>query len=114
GSAANRAWASAVMLQPRQTAVYSLRYEPGHYRTALYPELSVIQELEMARSVADGQAAEALVADQNVRAQSEDEILHSEIAGGSNCPCQIIGRCCSVKELGGTSDLACGVWRKGP
>ena len=111
-SSANRAWDSDVMLQPRQGALYGLGYEPGHYRTALYPELSVIQKLEMARRVADNQAAEAFVAHQNVRAQSEDEILQSKIASGSNCPCQIIGRCCIVKEIGRTTDLECGVWSK--
>jgi len=64
------------------------------------------------RRVADDETSESLVADQNVGAESEYEVVEVEIPGGSNCPCQILGRCCIVEEIGWTTDLECGVLSK--
>ena len=66
----------------------------------------------MARSIADHQAAESHVADEDIGAEAKHEVLDLEIPGSSNCPCQIICRCCIVKEIGWTTDLECGVLTK--
>ncbi len=66
----------------------------------------------MARGIADDKAAKPLVADENVGAESEHEILESKLSRGSNCPCQILDRCCIVEEISWTTNPECGVLSK--
>lgn len=110
--AANRAWDSDVVLESGQVAFDCLRYEFRHDSSALDPEPTIVHELEVARDVADDEAAKSLVTDEDVGSQTEDEVFDIEITGGCYGPCQIIGRCCIVKEIGGTADLERGVLSK--
>jgi len=66
----------------------------------------------VAGDVADDKTTKSLVPNEDVGSQTEDEVLNIEIASGGDCPCQIIGRCGIVKEIGGTTDLECGVLSK--
>src|SRR6185437_8299625 len=101
-----------VMLETRQSALDCLGYQPCHHRAGLNPKFALIEEFQVAGSVADHQAAKALVADQYIGAQSEHEILDTDLSGGADRPCQIVGRCCIVEEIGWTTDLECGVLSK--
>ena len=110
--AANCAWDSDVVLEAGQVAFNGLRYEFRHNSSTLDPEAAIVEEPEVTRRVTDDEAAKSLVSDQDVGSQAEDEVFDVEIACGSDGPCQIICRCCIVKEIGGTADLECGVLSK--
>ena len=66
----------------------------------------------MTGSIADDEASESLVADQDVGAEAEYEVLDPEIAGNGYGPCQIFCRCGIVEEIGWTADPECGVLSK--
>jgi len=109
---ADRAGNSDVVLQARQSALDSLRYQPCHHCSALNPEPAVVEKLQMAGCIPDDKAPESPVADEDVCTEPEYEILDSELTGSSDSPCQILGRCGIVKEIGWTADLECGVLSK--
>src|SRR5258706_11724183 len=111
-SAPNGARYSNVVLKAGQFPFDGQGNQFCHHRTALNPELGVVAELEMARGIADDQATESLVTDENIGAQPQHEVIESELAGGSNCPCQVIDRCCIVEEISGTTNPECGVLSK--
>jgi hypothetical protein len=100
------------MLQPRQSPFHRLRDEPRHHSPALDPELAALQELQVARSVTDDESAKSFVADEDIGAQTQHEILDTELSGSRDSPCQILGRCCIVEEIGGTANPKCGVLSK--
>ncbi len=106
---ANRAGNSDVVLQARQSTLDGLRYQPCHYCSAFHPELAPVEKLQMGGRIPDDEAPESLVADEDVGTEPEYEILDSEFTGSANSPCQILGRCCIVEEIGWTADLECGV-----
>ena len=110
--AADCAWDSDVVLDARQAAFHGLRYEFRHNSSSLDPEPAIVEESQVARCVTDDEAAKSLVSDQDVGSQTEDEVFDVEITCGGDSPCQIICRCCIVKEIGGTADLECGVLSK--
>ena len=107
--AADRARNAYVVLQPREPALDSLRDELGHDGAALDPEPPVVQKFQVAGRIPDNKSAEAFVADEDVGAEPEHEIVDAEVSGSSYGPCQIVGRCCIVKEIGWTTDPECGV-----
>lgn len=109
---ANRAGNSDVVLQTRQAALDGLGYQPCHHRSALHPKPAVVEKLQMAGSISDDEAPESFVADEDVGTEPEYEILDSELTSSSDGPCQILGRCGIVKEIGWTADLECGVLSK--
>ena len=106
---ANSAWDSNVVFQTRQSALDGLRYQPCHYGTALHPELAIVEKLQMARSIPNYETPESLVADKDVGTETEYEILDFEITGSTDSPCQILGRCGIVEDVGWTADPECGV-----
>ena len=109
---ANRAGNSDVVLQTRQSALDGLRYQPCHHCSALHPEPAIVEKLQMAGSIPDDEAPESFVANKDVGAEPEYEILDSELTSSGDGPCQILGRCGIVKEIGWTADLECGVLSK--
>jgi hypothetical protein len=66
----------------------------------------------MAGGIPNYEAPESLVADEYVGTEAEHEILDPELASRGDGPCQILCRCCIVKEIGWTADLECGVLSK--
>ena len=109
---ANGARDPNVVLEARQAAFDSQRYEFRHDSSTLDPEPTIVEESEVTRCVADHEASKSLVSDENVGSESEHEIFDVEITGSGYSPCQIICRCCIVKEIGWTADLECGVLSK--
>lgn len=103
---------SDVVLQAGPFALDGLRYQPRHHCSALHPEPTIVEKLQMTRSVADDQSPESLVADKDVGTEPKDEVLDSELTRGRDSPCQIFRRCGIVKEIGWTADLECGVLSK--
>ncbi|MEA2761319.1 MAG: hypothetical protein QOD47_603 [Gemmatimonadaceae bacterium] len=101
-----------VVLETRKSALDSLRYQPRHHCPTLHPEPAIIGELQMTRSVPNHKAAESLVADEDVGAEPEHEVLHPQVTSGGDSPCQILGRCCIVEEIGWTADPERGVLSK--
>jgi hypothetical protein len=63
----------------------------------------------MTRRITDDQAPKSPVADEDIGTQAKDEVFDAKIPRGSDCPCQILGRCCIVEKIGWTTDLECGV-----
>ncbi len=101
-----------IVLQTRQPTLDGLRNQPCHHRSALHPQPSVVEKFQMARGIPNDETAEPLVADEYVGAETEHEILDSEVTGGGDSPCQILRRCCIVEEIGWTADPECGVLSK--
>jgi hypothetical protein len=60
-------------------------------------------------SVADYETTESLVADENVRSETKDEILDSKFASSGDSPCQIVRRCSIVEDIRWTTDPESGV-----
>src|SRR4051794_32842290 len=101
--AADGARDADVVLEARESPLYGLRNQFGHHRAAFDPQLSFVEELEVARRVPDDEAAKALVADEYVGAEPEYEIVDAEISGGGDRPCQVVGRCCIVEQIARTT-----------
>ena len=80
--AANGARNADVVLEPGPPAANRLRNELRHHGATLDPELSVLAKREVRGDVSDHQTANALVGDQHVRAQTEDEIRNLGLASG--------------------------------
>ena len=109
---ADRAGDSDVVLQTRQSALDGLRYQPCHHCSAFHPELAVVGKVQMAGRIPDDETPESFVADEDVGTEPEYEILDSELTSSDDSPCQILGRCGIVEEIGWTADLECGVLSK--
>jgi hypothetical protein len=109
---ANSAGDTHVMLEAGPSTLDSLRDQSCHDRPTLDPEPAVVKEFQMTRRISDYQPTESFIANQYVGAEAENEILYAEISCSGDSPCQIIGRCCIVEEIGGTADLECGVLSK--
>ena len=101
------------MLEAGPATLDSLRYEFGHHGAAFDPEPAIIREPEMIGGIADYQAAESLVANEYVGAESENEILDTELACRGYSPCQIVSGCCIVEDIGWTANTECGVLTEG-
>src|SRR5688500_20182552 len=101
-----------VVLQSRQVSFDSLGYELRHDRTALHPELAIVGKAQVVRGIPNDQAAESLVAYENVGTQSEDGVVDTSLAGGGYGPCQIVRRCRLEEESGGSTKRDCGVFSK--
>src|SRR3954469_4856591 len=107
--AAYRARNTNIMFEPGEPSLHRLRNEPGHHGSALYPQSAMVEEFQVARRVPDDESAKALVADEDVGAEAQHEIIDAELSGGGDRPCQIVGRCCIVEQIGWTADPECGV-----
>src|SRR5688572_22161183 len=101
-----------VVLQSRQVSFDSLGYELRHDRTALHPELAIVGKAKVVRGIPNDQAAESLVAYENVVAQSEDEVVDTGLAGGGDGLCQSVRRGSMVEEIGATTKPECTVLSK--
>ena len=108
----DRAGNSDVVLETRESALDSLRYQLCHHGPALDPEPAIVEKLQVTRSIPDDETPESLVTDEDVGSEPKYEILEPEVTGGSDSPCQILGRCCIVEEIGWTADPECGVLSK--
>ena len=75
--AANGARNSDVVLESGPVRARPPGDQLRHHGAALDPELPVVAELEVARGVPDDEAAKSLVADQNVGAEPEHEVIES-------------------------------------
>jgi len=109
---ADRAWYPDIVLEPGEAALDGLRDEFCHHRSTFHPELPSVEKLQVIGDVPDDETAESLVSDEDVCAESEDEVLDSQLASRRNRPCQIVGRCCIVKEIRWTTNPECGVLSK--
>jgi len=107
--AANGAGNAYVMLQTGQTTLDCQRDEFCHYGSALDPKPSIVEKLQVTGGVSYDKAAKPFITNENVCAEAEDEIVDPKLACRADRPCQIIGRCGIVEEIGGTADLECGV-----
>ena len=106
---ANGARDSDVVLESRQAPLDRLGYQPRHHCSALDPKAPVIQKLQVVGRISDNKTSKSTVADQDVGAEAEDEVVDSEVSGGGNSPCQIVGGCSIVEQIGWTADPECGV-----
>ena len=70
----------------------------------LRAEPSVVVEREVPRTVVDDEAAKPLVADQDVGAQSEDEVRDVRCAGRQDRSSEIVGRVSGVEKISGAAD----------
>jgi len=108
----NRARNSDIVFKARQPPLDGLRDQLCHHCSALHPEPAIVQKLQMAGGIPNYEAPESLVADEYVGTEAEHEILDPELASRGDGPCQILGRCCIVEEIGWTADPECGVLSK--
>ena len=63
----------------------------------------------MTGSVPYHKAAESAVANEDVRTQTENEVVDSQLTSSSHSPCQIVRRCCIVEDIGWTTNPERGV-----
>ena len=63
----------------------------------------------MTRSIPDYESPESLVANENVCTEAKNEIVDAKISRGGYSPCQIVGGCCIVEDIGWTTNPERGV-----
>ena len=102
--AADCAWDSDVMLQSAPAFLYHARNDVADHGARFGAQQSMRIDLPARGAVSDHHTAESTVADEYVRAQSEDEPWNTGDARGSNRGGEIVGRCCNVQEVGRASD----------
>lgn len=107
--AADGAGNAYVMLQSGQTTLYREGDEFCHHCPTLDPKPGIIEKLQVTGGVSYNEATKSLITNEDVRAEAEDEIIDPKLTCRAYCPCQIVGRCSIVEEIGGTTDLECGV-----
>ena len=97
------------VLEPRPAALDGLEDEVLHHGAALHPEPPVVVEPEVARAVSDDEPAVAAVADEDVRAEAEDEVRDLELARGGDGGREVVGAGGRVEQVGRTPDAKSGV-----
>ena len=100
------------VLEPRPAAVHGFRDQVAHHRAALHPELAVVAPALVVRDIADHDAAEALVADQDVRAEPEHEVRDAELARRGHRQREVVRGSGLAEQIRGSADLERGVRRE--
>ena len=95
----NGARDAGVVFEPREAALDGLGDQVPHDRTALGAEGAVDAELEGARHVPDDESTESTVADEDVRAEPQDEAGNSCRMRGSHRPRQIVGAVGGIQQV---------------
>lgn len=63
----------------------------------------------MTGSISYHQTAETLVTNEDVGAEPQHEVIDTKLTGSGDGPCQIVRRCCIVKDIGWTTNPERGV-----
>src|SRR5689334_85347 len=93
-----------VVLEARPREPHRFLNEILHDCAALGPQSPLGVEPMMRRSVSDHEAAESSVADENVRAEPEDEILDAQFPGDGDSMRKVVGGLGLKENVGWSAD----------
>lgn len=109
-SAPNRAGDSHVVLESGPATLYRLGYDLPDDCATLDPQPAIIRKIEMAGMIPDHDSTKALVANEDIRAQSKNKQGNTQFAGGKNSFRQIVRGACRIKKIRRTANAERGVW----
>ena len=110
--AANGARNADVVLESRPAAPNGFRNDLRHHGAAFDPEASIVAEGEVRRDISDDEAANALVGNEDVGAEPEDEIRNLGTARGYDGVGERICAVRLVQKIGWPADLEGGIGRE--
>ena len=112
---ANGARDAHVVLESRPAAAHRLQDEILDDGSALGPQramVAVLTKLESSCGIANDEAAKSLVADEDVGAESKDEIWNVELACDQDGIRELVGGASFEVEVGWAADAKSRVWRE--